>query len=112
MSLVLTRSAGDSSFILLVWTDDDGDPVDISIPAQFDSIVLQWERAELALLELAVTVDDGPAGLGHFTPSPAEMIAGSHKLRVKGIVAATSEEQYFPDEVVCLEVSPALKSNN
>lgn len=110
MSLVISRAEGETTFIDLEWKDSTGAAVDIS--TFFSSIVLQWERADLALVELAVVIDDGPNGLGHFAPTEAQMIPGTHDLRIKAVVAATSEIQFFPnDERIFLNVDPVLQSN-
>ena len=110
MSLKEFRAAGDSTFFPLEWTNADGTPVDLST---FSSIVLQIERQGLALLELPVAVDDAPNGLGHFEPTPAQMIEGTHFYRVKGVVAATGEVKPLPPEdPVNLVISRALVDLN
>ena len=111
MSQVLKRAAGDSSFFYLKWTEvvaGVASPVDLSL---LTGIVLQWERTALALEELALVIDDGPNGLGHFVPTEAQMIEGQSFLRVKGTVISTGEVKYFPSGRVCLQVEPALKTN-
>ncbi len=107
MSLVEFRAAGDSTRFDLEWKDSAGVAVNLG---DFSSIVLRLERVGFVVLELPVFIDDGPNGLGHFRPTAAEIIEGTHYYQIKGVVTATSEEQYFPkDEPVTLKVSRALE---
>lgn len=109
MSLTLFRAAGDSSFFNLQWQDSAGAAVNLGL---YTSIELIWERPNLALITRAIVIDDGPNGLGHFVPTPAEVVEGQHFLRVKGVLTATSEEQKFPEgDPVRLIVSRALVTN-
>ncbi len=110
MSLIINRVEGETTFIDLQWKDSAGNAVNIS--TVFSSIDLLWERPTLILVTLPVQIDDGPNGLGHFEPTAPDMVPGNHFLRIKAVVTASGEIQFFPKNGrICLIVDPKLKSN-
>ena len=88
MAQVLERAEGETTQIPLEIKNTD-----LSV---FASIELRIERQGFTLAVLSVVVDDGPNGLGHFSPSAAQITPGKHLMRIKTVTIATSEISFFP----------------